>query len=166
MESRGRGLFTNYYRIRWYNAKNTLNIAGAINPYFLAEETRLLKAESKFWVGDYTGAAAELNNTTAARKLAGGLPDVAATEDDLRKALHYEYAIEIDGAGGAIVPFTFMRRNDLLIGGTPTEYPVPQLQLDLIGEKNYTFGGKANAGQLGIYGELGTARDNGWKKSQ
>jgi len=165
MESRGRGLFTNYYRIRWYNAKNTLNIAGAVNPYFLAEETRLLRAESKLWLGDYTGAAAELNSASAARKLTGSLPDVAANEDALRKALHYEYAIEIDGAGGAFLPFTFMRRNNLLIGGTPTELPIPQLQLDLVGEANYTFGGKAYFGEKGKFGETATAIDTGWKPS-
>lgn len=165
MESRGRGLFTNYYRIRWYNAKNTLNIAGAINPYFLAEETRLLRAEAKLWLGDYTGSAAELNDASAARKLSGGLPDVAANETAIRKALHYEYAIEIDGAGGAFVPFTFMRRNNLLIGGTPTELPIPQVQLDLVGETNYTFGGKAYFGEKGKFEETATAVDAGWKPS-
>jgi len=167
MEARGRGLFSNYYRSRWmYPKLTTLNVAGAVNPYFLAEELRLLRAEAKFWLKDYSGSAAELNATNASRKSIGELSDVAATENDLRAALHYEYAIEIDGAGGTFVPFTFMRRNDLLQGGTPTEFPVPQIQLDLIGIETYTFGGIANAGQLGIYGELATARDNGWKKSQ
>ncbi|MDP4201198.1 MAG: hypothetical protein Q8861_00760 [Bacteroidota bacterium] len=166
MESRGRGLFTNYYRVRWYNTKNTLNVAGAVNPYFLAEETRLLRAESKLWLGDYTGAAAELNDASAARKLIGNLPDVAANETAVRNALHYEYAIEIDGAGGAFVPFTFMRRNNLLIGGTPTEFPIPQVQLDLVGETVYTFGGKAYLGEKGKYGETATAVDAGWKLSK
>ncbi|WP_315816335.1 hypothetical protein [Paraflavitalea speifideaquila] len=132
LESRGRGLFTNYFRIRWFNTRNTLNTPGAINPYFLYEEIRLLKAESKFWLKDYPAAAIELNAATASRIAKGKLPPVAATEADIRKALHYEYAIEIDDAGGAFIPFTFMRRNNLLIGGTPTQYPIPQLQLELI----------------------------------
>lgn len=166
IESRGRGLFTNYYRIRWYNAANTLNTSGAVNPYFLAEEIRLLKAEARFWLKDYAGAAAFLNDGTAARKALGKLPDVATTEVALRNTLHYEYAIEIDGAGGAFVPFTFMRRNDLLIGGTPTEYPVPQLQLDLVGIPVYTFGGKAYFNEKGSFGETATADNVGWKASE
>ena len=166
LESRGRGLFTNYYRIRWYNSRNTLNTPAAINPYFLLEEIRLLKAESKFWLKDYAGAAAELNNATASRVVKGQLPPVAATESALRQALHYEYAIEIDGAGGAFVPFTFMRRNNLLVGGTPTEYPLPQLQLDLAKTAVYTFGGKAFFGEKGQFGEVATAPNEGWKLSE
>ncbi|MDR1780349.1 MAG: hypothetical protein LBR50_06435 [Tannerella sp.] len=167
MEARGRGLFSNYIRSRWmYPERTTLNVAGAINPYFLAEEIRLLRSESKFWLHDYEGAAAELNAADAARKALGELPDVEATEAALRDALHYEYAIEIDGAGGTFVPFSFMRRHDLLQGGTMTQFPVPQIQLELIGEETYTFGGKDYAGEKGIFGELGTARDNGWKLSQ
>lgn len=166
IESRGRGLFTNYYRVRWFNDANTLNTPGAINPYFLAEEIRLLRAESKFWLKDYAGAAALLNEPLAARKVVGTLPDVGATEQELRNALHYEYAIEIDGAGGAFVPFTFMRRNNLLVGGTPTEYPLPQLQLDLVKQPVYTFGGKAYFNEKGKYGETATAGDTGWKASE
>jgi hypothetical protein len=166
MEARGRGLFSNYIRKRWMYPKSTLNVEGAVNPYFLAEELRLLRAEAKLWLNDYEGAAAELNAADASRKANGGLPDILPTEDNLRAALHYEYAIEIDGAGGTFVPFTFMRRNDLLQGGTLTQFPVPQIQLDLIGEDTYTFGGKDFAGEKGVFGELGTARDNGWKRSQ
>jgi len=166
IESRGRGLFTNYYRKRWYNTANTLNTPGAVNPYILAEELRLLKAEAKFWLKDYTGAATLLNAATAARKSKGGLGDVAANELDLRKQLHYEYAIEIDGAAGAFLPFTFMRRNNLLVGGTPTQYPLPQLQLDLVKQPIYTFGGNAYFGEKGRYGEVATAADEGWKTAE
>lgn len=166
IESRGRGLFTNWYRKRWYNTANTLNSPGAVNPYFLAEEVRLLKAESKFWLRDYAGAAALLNDPGAARKAIGTLPDVAANQADLRKQLHYEYAIEIDGAGGAFLPFTFMRRNNLLVGGTPTEYPLPQLQLDLVKQPIYTFGGNTYFGEKGKYGEVATALDEGWKAAE
>ena len=166
LESRGRGLFTNYYRIRWYNSRNTLNTPGAINPFFLAEEIRLLKAESKFWLKDYAGAAAYLNEVGASRIAKGELLPIDPTEDALRKALHYEYAIEIDGAGGAFVPFTFMRRNNLLVGGTPTEYPIPQLQLELTKNEIYTFGGKAFFGEKGKFGEVVTAPNEGWKASE
>lgn len=163
MEARGRHLFSNYYRKRWANSSNTLNVPGAINPYFLTEELRLLKAEAYFWMGDYAAAAALLNAPEAVRKSKGHLPDVRPDEASLRAALHYEYAIEIDGAGGVFVPFAFMRRHDLLIGGTPTEYPIPQTPLEVVGIEVYSFGGREYAGETGIWGELGTARDNGWK---
>lgn len=166
IESRGRGLFTNYYRKKWYNSANTLNSPGAINPYFLAEEIRLLKAESKYWLKDYAGAAALLNDPAAARKVLGGLGDVIATPSELKKLLHYEYAIEIDGGGGAFLPFTFMRRNNLLVGGTPTEYPLPQLQLDLVKQPVYTFGGNDYFGEKGKYGEVATATNEGWKPAE
>lgn len=167
LEARGRGLFSNYMRNRWVAPeRSTLNVAGAINPYFLKEEIRLLKAESKFWLNDYAGAAELLNASDASRIINGELPNIPANESALREALHYEYSIEIDGAGGTFVPFTFMRRNDLLQGGTPTQFPVPQIQLELIGLETYTFGGIANAGERGIYGELATANDNGWKLSE
>ncbi len=165
VESRGRGLFTSYTRVRWFNSRG-LGTIGAVSPYFLTEEIRLLRAEAKFWLKNYTGAADELNAATASRIAKGKLPIVAATEADLRKALHYEYAIEIDGAGGAFVPFTFMRRNNLLIGGTPTEYPLPQLQLELTKNAVYTFGGKAFFGEKGAYGEVATAPNEGWKASE
>lgn len=167
LEARGRGLFSNYMRSRWmYPRLSTLNVAGAVNPYFLAEEVRLLRAEAKFWLKDYASAAAELNATTAARKVKGGLSDVPATQEALRAGLHYEYAIEIDAAGGTFVPFSFMRRHDLLQGGTPTQFPIPQIQLELIGLDTYTFGGKDHFGETGIYGERATAADVGWKRSQ
>lgn len=164
LEARGRNLFSNYIRSRWMHpARSTLNVEGAINPYFIAEEIRLLRSEAKFWLKDYPAAAGELNAPNASRKAKGQLPNVNATREQLVAALHYEYAIEIDGAGGTVVPFTFMRRHDLLQGGTPTQFPIPQVQLDLIGLETYTFGGFAQAGEKGIHGELATARDNGWK---
>lgn len=166
LESRGRGLFTNYYRIRWYDTTNTLNTPNAVNPYFLREEIRLLEAESRFWLKDYVSAADKLNDPEASRIKNGKLAPVAATEAALRKALHYEYAIEIDGAGGTFVPFTFMRRNNLLIGGTPTQYPLPQLQLELTKNTVYTYGGKAYFGEKGSFGEIATAPNEGWKLSE
>ena len=108
-------------------------------------------------------AAALLNAPEAVRKSKGDLPDVQPDEASLRAALRYEYAIEIDGAGSVFVPFSFMRRHDLLIGGTPTEYPIPQTPLEVVGIEGYSFGGREYAGETGIWGELGTARDNGWK---
>ncbi|SFT04732.1 hypothetical protein SAMN05216365_14816 [Porphyromonadaceae bacterium NLAE-zl-C104] len=165
LEARGRGLFSNYIRSRWmYPERSTLNVEGAVNPYFLAEELRLLRAEAQLWLNNYSAAANELNAVTASRKAKGKLPDVSADYDNLLATLHYEYAIEIDAAGGTFVPFTFMRRHDLLQGGTPTQFPVPQIQLELIGMETYTFGGDNYQGEKGIYGETATAEGGGWKQ--
>lgn len=165
MEARGRDLFSNYIRSRWmYPERSTLNVEGASNPYFLAEEVRLLRAEAKVWLKDYDAAASELNDSASKRKSKGKLPDVSSDLNSLIDALHYEYAIEIDAAGGTFTPFTFMRRHDLLQGGTPTQFPVPQIQLELIGIETYTFGGDAFQGELGIYDEIATAKGNGWKQ--
>jgi hypothetical protein len=165
--ARNRKLFSNYARLRWDNPGNWLFDPGAVSPWILVEELRLLKAEAKMWTGDYAAAAALLNDATARRKSVGLLPDIAATEAAVRNTLHYEYSIEIDLAGGSTNPWAFMRRNDLLQTGTPTEVPVPAGQLDLLLIPNYTFGGKANAGQLGIFGEVATASaTSGWKVSE
>jgi hypothetical protein len=166
--SRNRKLFSNYGRLRWDNADNWLFEPGAVSPWILAEEMRFLKAEAKMWTGDYAAAAALLNDASARRRSVGTLPgNIASTEAALRTTLHYEYSIEIDLAGGSTNPWAFMRRNDLLQSGTPTEVPIPAGQLDLLLIPNYTFGGKADAGKLGKFGEVATASlTSGWKASE
>ncbi len=42
-----------------------------------------------------------------------------------------------------------MRRNDLLQGGTPTQYPNPDAQMQVIQKNTYTFGGKEYFGEKG-----------------
>jgi hypothetical protein len=163
---RNRGLFTNYYRVRWDNVDNTVVVPGAITPLFLAEEVRYLKAEAQMFSGDFNGAAATLNAPASRRKAIGTLPDVAANEAALRRALHYEYSIEIDLAAGAQPVWAMMRRNNLLIGGTPTEMPIPQQQLNVLKIPVYTNGGKVNFGAKGKFNEVATADNVGWKASQ
>jgi len=164
---RGRNLFSNYKHNRWSQGgtyPNTTQVTGYPNPVFLAEEVRLLRAEAKMWAGDLTGAAAELNAPTAERIAKGGLPAIEATEAAIRKTLHYEYAISIDVSGGATNPWVFMRRNDLLQPGTPTEFPNPEQQMLLTPESVYTFGGIDFAGEKGKWGEIATAaKTSGWK---
>ena len=165
---RGRNLFSNYKHNRWSQAgsnPNTTRVTGYLNPVFLAEEVRLLRAEAKMWAGDLAGAAAELNASTADRISLGKLPPVAATEAAIRNTLHYEYSISIDLAGSSINPWVFMRRNDLLQKGTPTEFPVPEQQLLLTGDNVYTFGGVEKAGAKGKFGEVTAASGIGaWKQ--
>lgn len=158
---------SNYYRKRWYNTQNNLNRPGALNPYFLYEEIRLLKAEANLWLGKLNESANLLNASNSARVAKGNLSsNIPAEVNAIVQAIHYEYAIEIDLAGGTIVPFTYMRRHNLLIGGTPTELPLPQSQLELIQKPVYTWGGISNFGKLGIFGEVATAKNEGWKLSQ
>lgn len=166
-DDRGRDLFSNYRRERWrVGTANSLSVANAISPVFLAEETRLLRAEAKMWLSDFSGAAAELNAASADRKAKGELGDIAPTEAAIRKTLHYEYAISIDAAASVINPWTFMRRNDLLQGGTPTQYPNPDAQMQVIQKNTYTFGGKEYFGEKGSFGEVATAVNTGWKPSK
>jgi hypothetical protein len=164
---RGRNLFSNYKHNRWSQPgsyPNTTNVTGYPNPVFLAEEVRLLRAEAKMWLGDIAGAAAELNDPAADRIAIGTLPSIASTEAAVRHTLHYEYSISIDLAGGCTNPWTFMRRNNLLQKGTPTEFPIPERQLLFTSESVYSFGGAANAGAKGKWGETTAASGVGaWK---
>jgi len=163
---RNRGLFTNYFRKRWDNASNTVAEPGAISPLFLVEEVRLLKAEAKLFAGDAAAAALILNEPTARRITVGGLPPVLPTVADVRYALHYEYSIEIDNAAGVLEPWAFMRRNNLLIGGTPTQLPVPEVQMNVLKAPPYTFGGTVSFGAKGKFNETATAANVGWKASE
>lgn len=164
---RGRYLFSNYYYKRWFQAGSHSGIVThgvGQNPVFLAEENRLLRAEAKFWLGEYAAAAAELNDPTAERKSLGNLPDIAANEEAIRHTLHYEYSISVASASGAMNPWTFMRRHNLLQPGTPTQLPIPYERLILVDEEPYTFGGIEFAGERGIWGETATAGESwGWK---
>ncbi len=163
LEERGRHLFSNYGRVRRGFGANPVTYDNR-QVVFVAEELRLLRAEAKFWLDDFAGAAAELNASTARRKAIGGLRDVPATEAALRYVLHYEWAVEIDVEGGNLGPFAFMRRHNLLQPGTPTQFPIVENQLKLTPNQLYTFGGEANIGVKGIWGETGTAgADWGWK---
>lgn len=163
---RNRGLFTNYFRKRWDNASNTVAEPGAISPLFLVEEVRLLKAEAKLFAGDAAAAALILNEPSARRISVGSLPPVLPTAADVRYALHYEYSIEIDNAAGVLEPWAFMRRNNLLIGGTPTQLPVPEVQMNVLKAPPYTFGGTASFGAKGKFNETATAANVGWKASE
>jgi hypothetical protein len=164
---RNRGLFTNYARARWDNVYNFLAVPGAVSPFWQNEETTLLKAEAKLMAGDAAAAAGILNNPSYSRKALGNLPNVPANAADVKKALHWEYSVCIDAASGPVPPYAFMRRQNLLIGGTPTELPVPLQQMKVVGGNAYTFGGKANAGaKEGKFNEVTTAANVGWKLSQ
>lgn len=54
-----------------------------------------------------------------------------------------------------------MRRHNLLQKGTPTIYPVPDSELQILDISTYTFGGVENAGQPGT-----SSGANSWKNSR
>lgn len=159
---RNKGLFTNYRYTRYWNS-NDQNQAGVLNPTFMKAEIDLLKAEAKLKLGQAGEAAAIINN--GPRVFDGGLPEVSAA-DNLVDVMHYEYSIELNMASGLSNPWAFMRRNDLLIEGTPTELPVPASELEATGKALYTFGGKNFSGEQGKFGEVATAGPGGWKASE
>ncbi len=155
--SRNRFLFSSYMHFRFSN-NNDLNQAGYMNPMFLYTELQLIKAECALKGGDINGALAVINDPNLPRKADGGLPDAtAANEAEAVNLLHYEYALELDLAGGSTCQWAFMRRWDLLQEGTPTEFPIPARELEATGFDIYTFGGVNHAG------EPGTALGPGWR---
>lgn len=82
----------------------------------------------------------------------------AESEAQFQWALLREYSVEIHALGGVGTQWFFMRRHDMLQPGTPTMFPVPGGELEILGLPGYTFGGE------GHEGEVGTATgDNDWR---
>lgn len=155
-----KGWFVHYSNKRFSNDNNH-NKEGVLNPTFMKAEIDLLRAEALVNLGRSQEAVDVLNNSR--RSTVGELPPVQIS-DDLLDVIHYEYAIEINLSGGMTSPWAYMRRNDLLTQGTPTQMPLPASELEAIGQEVYTFGGIENAGSLGKYGEVTASNVNGWAK--
>ena len=149
--ARGRSLFSNTRNIRFYTGNNR-NFDGASLNLFPLAELHLLKAEAQLKKNDFTGAKATLD--ASARGTAGLTTDATAT--GIAKALLYEYSIEMHLNGSAGTNYYFMRRHDLLQKGTPLHFPVPATELEITGDKFYTFGGDGA-------GNPATATGPGWK---
>ncbi|MGQ0648349.1 MAG: hypothetical protein ACT4P7_12340 [Gemmatimonadaceae bacterium] len=88
--------------------------------------------------GSLSEAAKLLNKTRVTR---GGLSAAAAGDGTagLLTKLYYEQEIELMGISS--LPFFNRRRIDGLIQGTPAEMPVPALELGVLGQALYTWGG-------------------------
>lgn len=149
--ARGRHLFSNTRNIRFYT-ENNRNFDGASLNLFPLAELHLLKAEAQFKKGDLAGAKATLD--ASARGTSGLTTDSTAT--GIANALLYEYSIEMHLNGSAGTNYYFMRRHDLLQKGTPLHFPVPATELEITGDKFYTFGGDGA-------GNPATAPGPGWK---
>ena len=103
-------------------------------------ENDMIWAEALVRTGDLNGAAAILNRADGPRKVRGDLPDVAANEADLLKAIFYEKTIECM-LTTEMTEFYDMRRRNMLQKGTMLHLPVIAQQLEIMGLEFYTFGG-------------------------
>jgi hypothetical protein len=177
--TRNANLFTNYFSARhyaendWWPAENKI-------VFMTASETDYLRAEAQLLTGSPGDAATTLNNSPAGtgltdldgwqlpavrngyiaqNSLSGGhTMDGTESVAEFQFALLREYSVELDQLGGVGIQWFLMRRHDMLQEGTPTMFPVPGSELELLGLENYTFGGPSFAG------ETGTASGaNNWK---
>lgn len=105
-------------------------------PIFLVSELDFLKAEAYYRLGDREQAAALVNLT---RVNNGGLPPVQADDPALFEKLIYDKRIELLLSSGG--SYFDARGWGLLHEGSPIHFPIPALQLELINEPVYTFGG-------------------------
>jgi len=154
--ARDRSLFSNYRSSRWNNATNSIsNDPNYDNPLFLKAEIDFIKAEATLKTAGAPAAAAILNSSV---RNTVGLITTGSTYAEVMRALHYEYAVELQLSGSAYLAWSFMKRNDLLQKGTNTLMPIPAGELEAQGiSEVYTFGGQSSIGSVG------TASTDGWK---
>jgi hypothetical protein len=110
-------------------------------PAFLAMELDFLRAEAHLRLGERAQAAELLNRTRVDR---GGLPPAQADDPLLLEKLMYDKRIELLTTAGGLAYFD-ARGWGILHERSPIHFPIPALQLELIGEPAYSFGGD-NAG--------------------
>ncbi len=110
-------------------------------PQARAWENEMLIAEAMVRTANVAGATAILNDANGARKLRGGLADVApASVDEALEIIFYERDIELMLSQGG-TGFFDMRRRDMLQRGTILHFPVPAAELEIIGAEWYTISG-------------------------
>ena len=126
-------------------------------------EMHMYHAEALAQTGNLAGAAAILNDPAGARKVRGGLPDVAADAAAIHAAIHHERMVEtfLDGSGNE---WFDMRGRDMLQAGSPLHWPIPADVLETLGFPlpYYTYGGASapatgNGAPEGDYWTSGTA---------
>ena len=177
--TRNANLFTNYFSARhyaendWWPAENKI-------VFMTSSEVDYLRAEAQLLTGSPGEAATTLNNSPAGtgltdldgwqlpavrngyiaqNSLSGGhTMDGTESVAEFQFALLREYSVELDQLGGVGIQWFLMRRHDMLQEGTPTMFPVPGSELELLGIENYTFGGPSFAGQTGS-----ASGANSWK---
>lgn len=106
-------------------------------PVFLVSELDFLKAEAFLRLGNPQAAADLINITRVGR---GGLPPVGVDDPYIMEKLVYEKRIELAVSAAGISYFD-ARGWGFLHERSPLHFPIPALQLELIEEPIYTFGG-------------------------
>lgn len=124
----------------------------AVIPEIRFTEIQMYRAEALAQLGDLSGAAAILNSPSSARKVRGGLPDVAVDLYEIQAAIHHERMVELFLTSAGLSWFE-MRGSDLLQSQSILEFPMPLEIQNKLGIVNYTFGGPENPG----------AEDGGWR---
>ena len=139
--SRGVYMQSPYYHLRYYKYSYQYSAESNIGPqpYTLAAENDLIKAEALIRTGGDRALAASLVNNTRVNR--GGLTPLLATDNDATflKAILYEQEVECvstDGFG-----FFALRGMDELQTGTVRHMPVPAAELATDALPIYTFGG-------------------------
>lgn len=117
-------------------------------------ENHLYMAEAHLRLGNLQEAANVINSGT--RVTRGGLDPIAAEENALWDAIHYERILELQYKSFGLTWFE-MRGRDLLQDGTLNHFPIPGAALDAAGLPIYTFG--AGVGTPGI-----DFSETGWKE--
>ena len=176
--TRNRSLFSPYFSARMFANNNWQSNLGRII-LITKSEIDYIRAEANLMLNQKVDAAAILEASPAGNGqtiLSTNLASVqleylsqngfsggysfSGNESlaEFQLALLREYSVELEGLGGIGLQWFFMRRHDLLQEGTPTMYPFPGRDLEIIGQPIYTFGGVENAGQRGT-----ASGANSWK---
>jgi hypothetical protein len=131
-------------------------------------EMHMYHAEALAQNGNLAGAAAILNDPAGARKVRGGLPDVAADAAAIHAAIHHERMVEqhLDGVGNE---WFDMRGRDMLQAGSPLHWPIPAEILETLGITIpfYTYGGSSepvgNGGEGTVWADGTASGAKAWR---
>jgi hypothetical protein len=138
---RGLYFFSNFL---FYRHIDYIGPWSKVLPEITLSEMQMYHAEALAQNGNAAGAAAILNDAAGARKVRGGLPDVAASKAAVMDAIHHERMIEqfLTGVGNE---WFEMRGRDALQKGSPLHWPIPANILETLGVPLpfYTYGGES-----------------------
>ncbi|GAB5407959.1 MAG: hypothetical protein BalsKO_03240 [Balneolaceae bacterium] len=176
--ARNPALYSNYFSGRLYSGNDWWKAANDV-VFFTDTETELLIAEAQVMLGSIGDAATTLGNSTAGTgtttigftldaeaggviadgSLSGGYTFTGTeTVPQMQFALMREYGVEVATLGATGTNWFFMRRHDMLQAGTPTMFPVPVGELEILGITTYQYGGVDDAGTVGT-----ASGANSWK---
>ena len=123
---------------------------------------QLIKAEGLYHTGNPDGAAAIVNITRVGR---GNLPPTSGSDPELYDKLRYEVSIENHNVCSGCAYFNRRGWGPLvsthgdppgthhwgLVEGTPLHFPMPAVELEVLQQTVYTYGGVGNEGEaLGL----------------